>query len=362
MLTGEEVRTKINQYLYLLNKFNIYGVIAAYCVSMTMGTITLPSGTQSAIWQHASNIAFIVFICVVVKTVILKTTGVKDSCECNMKDKDYTHPKVNTCPTEETLRDVYTDLRYVAEEFAINICFRYNLAAVLLIFAVAHAGNFFQISSSFLNIFNIAAIIGLVIFGKLALNYFFYIQDFCPCHCKYNPTTTSSCGKSLQQTLKETGREVKTEISDMKKGLVHRDNILEIVDKEVDEAVSSGAAENKLGTGLEQDQTIDDLEKAVERELRAMLPSEEFGDRLRTMCEIAAVKLKRWDTVDTCLAETQKNEDTKAWIKKLLMDDPTYVCLRDSVGDTQFESCFRDYFNRHPEMMLRLIKKLSTSA
>lgn len=346
MLSSEEVRTKVNMYIYLLNKHNVFGIFAGIIMSKYLLGLVSPADV-SFTRQILMTIFWIVSISFATKIIILKVFKLKDVCECKPEEKEYDHPKINTCPKEETIFGVYDDIRNVAEETAINIGFRYNLAAFIILLLVIYQTGLFQLGLPLSNPFNIVAILLTVIFIKMAINYFFIIQKYCPCHCEYKPTKNVKPGSCKAPNTKEIEKEVRRDIKDAKKGVIHADDLVSIVNQEIEDVVREG--------NTDEDPTIDEIEKEIEKEVKNMLPSQHFDARLKDLCKIASDRLRRYDTLDDCLTQVKSDPNVQQTVKTMLMDDPTYSCLSQSSNGTQFDICFKDYFSKHPQFLLRLV-------
>ncbi len=345
MYSGDEVRDKINMYIYMLNKYNVYGIFAVFWLSWYMSLISLPS--NAGLKTFFQTLILLVTVSFAVKYMLLITCGFRDVCECNLDEKDYVHPKRETCPVEENILGVYSDVRYLVEETVINVGFRYNFAALLAFFVSAISMRLFQLNPGFVGLFNITALMAAAVICKLAMNYFFAIQDYCPCACKYKPVKITDAPTCNVPAQKEIISEVDLDVDEMRKGLISKSDILSITNQEIDRIV-----ENKDNAPLPN---ADELEQAIENEIKNMVPHKPFDDRLKDMCKIASDKLKRYDTIDNCLAEVNSNEHAKKTVYSMLMDDPTYGCLQGAINGSQFDICFKDYFSRNPHFLLRLV-------
>ena len=166
------------------------------------------------------------------------------------------------------------------------------------------------------------------------------------------------CGAKV--TPEQVRAEVNKDVSAIKSGVPQPDDIVQVVNSEIDSSIG----DLKALEGRE-DTTVAEIEQQIEKELQQMLPSLTFDDRLSSVCKFATETLRRYDTVDNCLREVQGNEAAKEMIKSVLMDDPTYKCLSGAHSETQFDTCFRDFFSRKPHYLLRLfplVPKTSTTA
>ena len=343
MYTADEIRSKTNMYIYMLNKYNVYGIFAVYWLSWYMSLIVLPQ--NAGIKTFFQTVSLMLLLSFGIKYAILIICGLRDACECNLDEKDYIHPKRETCPVEENIFGVYSDIRYLIEETAINVGFRYNFAALIAFIAFASSFGLFKITQEMFGFFNLTAVIAIAVATKFAVNYFFVIQDYCPCACRYKAPKVSETGTCKAPSPKEVSEDVDIDVDQMRQGLISKDDILATTNLEIDRIIQN--KQSHVGG--------DELEQAIENEIKRMVPEQSFEGRLQKMCSIVSDKLRRYDTVENCLQDVNSNENAKKTVYKMLMDDGTYSCLNGSSNQSQFDLCFKDYFSRNPQFLLRLV-------
>lgn len=344
MYSADEVREKINMYIYMMNKYNVYGVLATMILGWYMGVFVLPPNSG---FKNMSQIAGLLLVCCfLVKYALLVLFRLRDVCECKLDEKDFIHPKRETCPKEESIFGVYNDLRYVIEETLVNVGFRYNVAALILILVICTSFGLMKTTTGIANPFNLAALLLTLVLGKMALNYFFMIQDYCPCACRYKaPKLKPQCSLPTKASV---SKEVDLDIKDAKQGKIQKDDLVELTNRDIDRMLKESKQEVS-------EPIVSDLEKEIEKEIRNMMPNKNLDDRLKDMCRIASEKLRRYDTVDACLRDVHQNADAKEMAMKMMTDDKAYTCLQSSNSSAQYDACFRDYFSRHPQFLLRLV-------
>lgn len=344
MYSADEVREKINMYIYMLNKYNVYGVLAVMILGWYIGVFVMPA--NAGVKNMLQILGLLLICCFLVKYALLVVFRLRDVCECKLDEKDFIHPKRETCPTEESIFGVYNDFRYVIEETLVNVGFRYNVAALILLITLSSAIGLIKTTTSLANPFNLAGLLLTLVFGKMALNYFFMIQDYCPCACRYKaPKINRQCKLPSSDSV---SKEVDLDIKDAQQGRIQKDDLVEITNRDIDRMLE----ENKGDTN---DSTVSDLEREIEKEIRSMSPNLNLDERLKDMCKIASDKLRRYDTVDACLQDVHQNADAKEMAKKMMTDDKAYTCLHNSTSSAQYDACFRDYFSRNPQFLLRLV-------
>ena len=349
MPTEDEVRAKMNEYIYWLNSSNVFGVLSWYAGAVMTGVVSAPV-ERSRVGFHAMGVAVLVVLCFAVRFMMRMTFNFRDVCEC-ASEKSYHHPKVNTCPLEPSLQSVYRDMRYVVEEQLMNGLYRFNVVVPFLFAVLAGFSGSATLNAGALTLYVAASLVVLLLVAKLAVNLFFLAQDFCPCDCKAKraptpptPPIPPTCDRKMapQDIAVEVGKEV----SDAMHGISDPSDMLRTANDAIDAS---------LGNLREFEAGRDpDMEKKIEAEIAQLMPKAGYEGRLGEMCKVATEVLNRYDTVDLCLKEVKNNEGAQAMVKSMLMDDPTYACLSSSGNDTQFDACFRDFFTRNPNYLLRL--------
>lgn len=319
MPEADELRNKINMYTYFLNKYNFYGMFALYLL-MKFTSLVSSSGILVDVYVVLS----ILVACLALKTVLKLLFEFKDVCECHYgHEKEYSHPKLKTCPPESTVSGVYSDLRFVVEEFLMNVLFRYNLIVPFVVFAVCKGKAWATFEKNNLDIFKVMGIIATPFLVKEAVNFFFISQDYCPCDCTSQPIIEPPTCKS----------DLKSE------------DLVDEVNTDTSNASGNGFSEADIPTELRQQ---------VEDELKSLMPDNTSPGRLRDLCTIAVDKLQKFDTVDNCVQEIMQDDAARTFAMALLKDDPTYSCLSASTSDILVESCLKNFFSQRPQYLLRL--------
>ncbi len=319
MPEGDELRNRINMYTYFLNKYNFYGMFALYVFLKWTSLIT-----TSGIIIDVYVIVSILLACLASKSILKLLFEFKDICECHYgHEKEYSHPKLKSCPPESSLSGIYNDFRFIVEEFLINIVFRYNLLVPFVMSIICRTKAWTLLNVNELDIFKLIGIVVLPFLVKEAVNFFFISQDYCPCDCSSQPII-----------------EPPTCQSDLTK-----DDLVDEVSRDTNDGPGVVSSEASIPT---------ELRKEVEEELKSLMPEDTSPGRLHDLCAIAVDKLQKFSTVDNCVQEIMQDDAARTFALALLKDDPTYSCLMSSTSDVQVESCLRNFFSQHPQYLLRL--------
>lgn len=312
---ADVVRNKINMYTYFLNKYNFYGMLAMYLLLKWISVASTQGYTDVFI------IAAILVTCLALKTLLKLLFDFKDICECHTKhEKEYIHPKLKSCPSESTLSDVYKDLRFIVEEFLMNVLFRYNLLVPFAMFAICRSKAWAIFDFGRLSLFGLIGVLTIPFITKEFINFVFISQNYCPCHCSSQVIIhPPSCKSDLKP--EDLNDEVTQDVQHMPGN---------------DDAIPT------------------ELRQEVENEIRKLVPSETSSSRLRDLCSVAVDKLQRFDTVDNCVQEIMEDDSARAFAMALLKDDPSYTCLTSATSDTQVQTCLRNFFSQRPQYLLRL--------
>lgn len=322
---ADALRNKINMYTYFLNKYNFYGMFLLY---LLMKWTSLMSSSSLIIDVYV--VFSILVACLILKSILRFLFDFKDVCECHYgNEKEYTHPKLKSCPPESTISGVYKDLRFVVEEFMMNVLFRYNLMVPFVVFAVCQAKAWTTFDKSHLDIFKLIGIFVTPFVTKEVINFFFISQDYCPCDCSSQPVIEPpSCKTDLKS-----------------------DDLVDEVEADANKPPPS----DELGAT----EIPTELRQQVEEELRSLMPDDTSPARLKDLCTIAVDKLQKFDTIDNCVQEIMQDDAARTFAMALLKDDPTYSCLSASTSDTQVQSCLRNFFSQRPQYLLRLSTSIS---
>lgn len=319
MSTSQDVITIINELTYVGNKYNVFGGIAFYVIAMIVGLIQSPA--DSTILHKVSAGLFVLACCIVVKTVMHTFFNFTDICECDPSAKAYDRPHLASCPTEKDVNNVFRDTRNLLHDTLLEWGYRFNLLVPFVVLVIGQLCRLFTSYPTFdtMYLFKLLIPLGVFITVKVVINLAFMLQDFCPCRSGQCPAKQSHAVTRVQTPLEQ---EVQSDID------------------------QTGDIDDSIAQDVKYT-----LAKAVQKELQQL---GNFDSRLNDMCNLAVNKLKRYDTVQNCLAEVQSDPAVKSIVRKTLMDDPTYTCLLAGGNETQFASCFSDYFSRNPQYLLRL--------
>lgn len=316
---ADALRNRINMYTYFLNKFNFYGMLALFLFLKWNSIVS----TQT-IYNDIFIVLSILIACFVLKFTLKLLFDFKDVCECHYgNEKEYIHPKLRTCPPESTIKGVYSDLRYIVEEFLMNVLFRYNLFVPLAVYTICTTKSWANIDFTRLNLFGVMGMFVVPLVTKEFINFVFISQEYCPCHCSSQPIIhPPSCKANLE--TEDLDEEVVQDIANV----TSKDDDMEPIPTE--------------------------LRKQVEDEIKNLVPSDTSPSRLRDLCSIAVDKLQKFDTVDNCVHEIMEDDAAKAFAMALLKDDPSYACLSTATSDAQVQACLRNFFSQRPQYLLRL--------
>ena len=334
---------KINQYIYLFNRYNVYGLIAFFALAMYSGLFQVPSGSRfGGALTMSMCVALACVLSVAVKAVLKITCGFTDVCECRTRtEKEYRNPRMYTCPPED-LQSVWRDVQFVIEDFGMNALYRYNLLTPLLFPAIALSFSLITFDSSKFGLYVVAGLLGLFVVTKIVINFFFVVQGFCPCDCDNTDDCPPEYGGSAPLTPAAPPAPATSSDS---------------TTANPETAESRSPSQDSAS----EDAILIDIERDVQDELRRMNPGAD-NDRLRTVCKQVTEKLQRYDTVDACVEEAMSDESVKSMVKSLLADDPTYQCLTSSTSDIQLSGCIRDFLSRKPQYVLRIMNVLPSGA
>ena len=351
MPVQDEVRMKINQYIYLFNRYNVYGLIAFFALSMYLGLFQVPSGSRfGGALTISMCVALACVLSVVVKAVLKITCGFTDVCECRTRtEREYRNPRMYTCPPED-LQSVWRDVQFVIEDFGMNALYRYNLLTPLLFPACVVTLSLITFDPSKLGLYVVAGLLGLFIITKILINFFFVVQGFCPCDCD----NTDDCPPEYGGTapLTSAAPPAPDSPSDAQTAAVPASSSVTQADSDTSQN-QEGTQDTQSDT-YSEDAILSDIEKEVQDELKRMHAGAN-DDRLREVCKQVTEKLQRYDTVDACVEEVMADDSVKSMVKSLLADDPTYQCLTSSTSDIQLSGCIRDFLSRKPQYMLRIM-------
>ena len=315
---ADVLRNKINMYTYFLNKYNFYGMLALFLFIKWISV----ANTRGFTTDIFIGITILV-TCLALKSLLKLLFDFNDLCECHYGNrKEFVHPKLKTCPPESTFWGVYKDLRFIVEEFLMNVLFRYNLLVPLVMFAVCKFKAWINFDFGRLNVFGLIGIFVVPFVTKEFINFVFISQDYCPCHCSsqaiiYPP----SCKSALKP------EDLNDEISQDAQN------------------TPDTAHDNSIPTDLRQE---------VENEIKNLVPNDTSAWRIRDLCSVAVDKLQKFDTVDNCVNEIMEDDSARAFALALLKDDPSYTCLSTATSDTQVQTCLRNFFSQRPQYLLRL--------
>ena len=337
----DEVRMKINQYIYLFNRYNVYGLIAFFALSMYLGLFQVPSGSRyGGALTISLCVALACVLSVVVKAMLKVTCGFTDVCECRTRtEREYRNPRMYTCPPED-LQSVWRDVQFVIEDFGMNALYRYNLLTPLLFPALALTSSLITFDPSKLGLYVVTGLLGLFVVTKIVINFFFVVQGFCPCDCDYTDDCPPEYGGSAPMTPAAPPAPATAASSDTN-----------AADPDASET------QNSSQDSTSEDAILSDIEKEVQDELKRMNPGAD-NDRLQAVCKQVTEKLQRYDTVDACVEEVMSDDSVKSMVRSLLADDPTYQCLTSSTSDIQLSGCIRDFLSRKPQYVLRIMNVL----
>lgn len=354
MPVQDEVRMKINQYIYLFNRYNVYGLLALFTLSIYWGLFQVPPGSRfGGTLTIAMCVALACVLSVVVKAVLKITCGFTDVCECRTRNKkEYRNPRMYTCPPED-LQSVWRDVQFVIEDFGMNALYRYNLLTPLLFPAFALTLSLITFDPSKLGLYVVTGLLGLFIVTKIVINFFFVVQGFCPCDCD----DTDGCPPEYGGTtpLTPAAPSAPTSPSGAQADVVPATSSVTQADSNTSQN-QEGTQDTQGGT-YSEDAILSDIEKEVQDELKRMHAGAD-DERLREVCKQVTEKLQRYDTVDACVEEVMADDSVKSMVKCLLADDPTYQCLTSSTSDIQLSGCIRDFLSRKPQYMLRIMNVL----
>jgi hypothetical protein len=346
MPTQDYIRMKINQYIYLFNRYNVYGLIALFALGMYLGLFQVPSGSRfGGALTITLCVALACVLSVIVKTVLKVTCGFTDVCECRMhNDKEYRNPTMYTCPPED-LQSVWRDVQFVIEDFGMNALYRYNLMTPLLFPIVSLSCSLITFDPSKLGLYVFVALLSLFVITKMVINFFFVVQGFCPCDCDNTDDCPPEYGGTAAMTPAAPSAPATPDAPDP--GVP------------TDPGAQEGPETPQNGTS--EDAILSEIDREVQDELKRMNAGAD-DDRLQAVCKVVTEKLQRYDTVDACVEEVMADDSVKSMVKTLLADDPTYQCLTSSTSDVQLSGCIRDFLSRKPQYMLRIMNVLPSGA
>ncbi|CAL8461254.1 g785 [Coccomyxa elongata] len=286
----DEVRMKINQYIYLFNRYNVYGLLALFTLSIYWGLFQVPPGSRfGGTLTIAMCVALACVLSVVVKAVLKITCGFTDVCECRTRNKkEYRNPRMYTCPPED-LQSVWRDVQFVIEDFGMNALYRYNLLTPLLFPAFALTLSLITFDPSKLGLYVVTGLLGLFIVTKIVINFFFVVQGFCPCDCD----DTDGCPPEYGGTtpLTPAAPSAPTSPSGAQADVVPATSSVTQADSNTSQN-QEGTQDTQGGT-YSEDAILSDIEKEVQDELKRMHAGAD-DERLREVCKQVTEKLQSY--------------------------------------------------------------------
>ena len=359
MLSSEQLKTYLNQYVYLGNKYNLYGVCAFFILARVTGGFT---GT-SASYPNFKACVLMIVVCVAAKLMMKQYLNLQDVCECGKtKTKAYVKPK--QCPQEKSLGNVVVDAKSFLQETGVNTVFQYNLIAALMFVILGFMFRLFNITSQCLNPFLLVGLVFCLLGTKAIVNTFFVLQEWCPCdcyhkrhhhvhQCRVKPETDTN--QDQISTIREPATDTNQKFE--------QDDSFKKINEEIDAQLSLMSSKQNVSAQTPID-TSDPAMQALHRQIATAVmnantvPGEQSPnvdpDKINTLCNVMANKLKQYNTVDKCVNDIMSNASLKQMVEQFLHDDGGYACLKGCGNEAQLVGCVRDYLIRHPEAILKI--------
>ena len=186
MITEKDIRNYINQYLYALNKYNIFGGIIAYALAVRFKIITSDSTKhlKTSLKTHFKSIFLLLLTFIIIKEVLKRIFNIKDICECkDPLEDEYVHPEYKSCPKERTLMNMLSDVKFLVQGKTLNWLYKYNFAGLILTFLIGSVLGLTVRTKNAKIIVNLIMILSVFVSFKLIVNLFFKPRT--ACHCPY---------------------------------------------------------------------------------------------------------------------------------------------------------------------------------
>lgn len=342
MLSSEQLKTYLNQCVYLGNKYNMYGVFAFFILARVSGGFT----STSTGYPNLKACLLMVLVSIVAKLVLKQYLNLQDVCECGKtRQKAYVKPK--RCPQEKSLGNVFVDAKGFLQETGVNTVFQYNLAAPVLFVVLGFVLRLFNITRQCLNPFLLAGLVFCLLGTKAIVNTFFVLQEWCPCdcyqkrhnhvhQCRVKPESDHKQVNMTQSATNPTRNQAESP-KKCQRSMDDQDETFRKINEEIDAQLNGMQVTHEASDKTTID-TSDPAMQALHREIAQAVmnaqtvpgeqPKTADSNRVNALCNVVANKLGQYDTVDKCVNDIMGNPSLKQMVEQFLRDDGSYACLQ----------------------------------
>ena len=191
MFDQKLIKYNLNQYFYLLNKYNLFGGIFAYFTALYLGLIKDTGSKDTRIFK---GVLLTSFIFILTKEFLQRIFNISDVCECSsLLECSYKHPKYKKCPKEKKLYNIFYDTKYILHTNVLDFIYKYNILGGIITLLIGTVISLMVITPEFKHIINILILITVTAATKLFFNFLLKTQNHCPCDCSNFP---DNCGSS----------------------------------------------------------------------------------------------------------------------------------------------------------------------
>ena len=357
------IRNNINQIIYKMNKYNIFGGIFAYLLALNLNAIV---NNNKSKYNHLYSIIIIIVVFSIFKELITKFLNIKDVCECsNPLGQVYRTKYYETCPKEESLYNMAYDAKNFLISRSVNFTYKYNIISFIFVLLIGSLNGLLIRTNKLNDLVNVLYILLTLVFVKIFFNLFFKAQNFCPCDC-----VQDKCGGNVTK---------------------------EVIESELNNSINNNTKNSDVLDELEDELGSDlgDLHKELEKETKNILKNSDIEENIIDTPEL--LKLNTEDLlrigknnklssdklidkkiklfckknvdydiieneinipkgVDKCLLTISKKPVLRDFVIKMLEDEKTYQCIKGQNSDTALNSCIQDYVFKNYDRVSKLVE------
>ena len=369
------IRNNINQIIYKMNKYNIFGGSFAYFIALNLNAIV---NNNKSKYNHLYSLLSIVIVFSIVKELLTKFLNIKDVCECsNPLGEVYRTKYYETCPTEKSLHNIIYDTKNFIISKTLNFSYKYNIISFIIVLLIGSLNGLLIRTNKLNDFINIFYILLTLVIVKIFFNLFFKAQNYCPCDC-----VQDKCGGNFTKQVVETELE-NTLNSNNKNSDILGDLEGELDDKlDVDVSSNLESDLNKLYNDLENETKKILKNTSIEKKIKETpellklntedllrfgknnkLDSDNLIDKkVNLFCkknveyDIVEDNITIPKGVEKCLLIISRKPVLREFIVKMLEDDKTYQCIKGQKSETALNSCIQDFVFKNFDRVEQLVK------
>ena len=358
-----EIRNHINQIIYKMNKYNIFGGIFAYLLALNLNAIV---NSNKSKYNHFYSIIIITIVFSILKELLSKFLNIKDVCECsNPLGQVYRTKYYETCPVEKSLYNMAYDAKNFIISRTLNFTYKYNIISFIVVLLLGSLNGLLIRTNKLNDLVNVLYILLTLVFVKIVFNLFFKAQNFCPCDC-----VEDKCGGKVTKEVLE--KELNNSINNNKKNSKVLDELEDELEsdlgnlhKELEKETKKILKKSKIEKFVKEKPEL--LKLNAEDLLRIgknnKLDSDDLVDKkVQLFCK----KNVEYDIIDNeitipkdvekCLLLINKKPVLRDFIVKMLEDEKTYQCIKGQTSKTALNSCIQDYVFKNQDRVSKLIE------